>query len=281
VIKRLVQASCLVLALSALSGQALAGLPVEINPNPMSHGTTVTLADLFDDATGPAGTVVVGRAAPVGMNAVLDAAQVQLAARAAGLDWNNERGVRRVVVASSGATEPRAQVRTVAAARSPRSGGRGPARTQMVVADTQQVLVYARNISPGEAMTPDDLVWADTAPGAFITDPLADPQMAEGKAARRPLRAGTVAMSRDLMGAKMVHRDELVFVTFKDEGMSLTLQARALSDGGVGEVIQLMNPVSKKIVEAVVSGQAHAVIGPEAENIRAAAQNSNRYASVR
>ena len=52
----------------------------------------------------------------------------------------------------------------------------------------------------------------------------------------------------------------------------------------VGDVVQVVNPMSKKIVEAVASAPGHALIGPAAEELRQSAAGStpvNRYASTR
>src|SRR5665213_285623 len=104
-------------ALLSLAGAAQAGTPVSLRTTPMSRGDTVTLADLFDGATGPAGSVVLAPAAAPGLNAVLDAGRVQLAAQRAGLDWDNAQGLRRILVGSGGASPP---PRATAVGRAPR-----------------------------------------------------------------------------------------------------------------------------------------------------------------
>ncbi|OYX14211.1 MAG: flagellar biosynthesis protein FlgA, partial [Brevundimonas diminuta] len=81
-------------AAPALATQALAG-PVNLLPDPVDDDGRITLGELFDDA-GAASNVVVGRRA--GANAVLEASQVQIAARRAGLEWSNPTGLRRIVV---------------------------------------------------------------------------------------------------------------------------------------------------------------------------------------
>ena len=75
--------------------------------------------------------------------------------------------------------------------------------------------------------------------------------------------------------------DEVVFVTFQDDGMSLTLQGRAIADASVGEPVQVMNTTSKKIIEAVASGPGHAVVGPQAETLRSTGTAPFRTASNR
>lgn len=242
-------------------GTALAGTPVALRAQPVAHGA-VTIADLFDGA-GLVGAVVVAPAPAPGLNAVLDAARVQAVARAAGLDWDNAAGLRRIVVAS--------------AAGASLDGARAVART---TAARSQALAYAHNIGAGEIVGPSDLVWSDGVVAPL--DAPGDPDLVIGQAARRPLRAGAAVMRTDLAQPVAVHRDETVSVAFDAGGVSLVLQAKALKDAGVGDVVQVQNPTSKKIIEAVVSAPGQAVVGPRADALKAQALSSSvRTASLR
>ena len=259
----------------ALSSAASAGVVVQLVSEPMSHGPTITLADLFDGAVGPSGTVAVAPAAREGGQAVLDASRVQLLAHGAGLDWVNERGLRRVIV-TAGALDSPAATPVVPS----RPAHHVAARTEPVEAGVKAV-VYARNIPTGDVIGPDDLVWADLPASTRLSDPVEDAYLATGMVARHPIRAGAVASMHDLAGAKVVHRDDMIVVTFHDDGLTLTLQGRAQADAAVGDSVQVINSVSKKIVEAVVSGPGHAVVGPDAEALRSQSLSPVRYAAAR
>ena len=162
-------------------------------------------------------------------------------------------------------------------------GGTSGARARAEAARTAQALIYTRNIPAGEPLVADDLTWAEVPAAARLTDPLADPDLAAGRIARRPLHAGAPALARDLVGAKVIHRDDVVAVIFREDGMILSLQGRALGDAAVGEPVQILNLSSKKTVEAVASGPGRAVVGPEADAIRIAPSRApaSLYASVR
>ncbi|MFN3352722.1 MAG: flagella basal body P-ring formation protein FlgA [Brevundimonas sp.] len=82
------------LLLVAVASPALAD-PVSLRANPQDDDGRVTLGDIFDGAGAASGVVVAER---VGPSVMLPAAQVQAAARAAGLEWTNPQGLRRVVV---------------------------------------------------------------------------------------------------------------------------------------------------------------------------------------
>ena len=252
-IRRLILAALLALTPAA----AFAGTHVELKDHPSADGAAITLGDLFEGADPAAATRQVGAAAAAGQETVLDAARVQLLARAAGLDWENPKGQRRIVVGSP--------------AEAP-SARRGKAHVQ--------ALIYTRNIQAGEILSASDLNWSDDAVAA--NDSPGDPDAAIGKAARRPLRSGAVVQAHDLAAPRVVKREEMVAVAFESDGLSLTLQGKAMADAGVGDAIQVLNPQSKKVIEAVVTGPGRAAVGPRAEALKAAAFDPTlRTASLR
>ncbi len=248
----------LILAATALAGPALAGQPVALRAAPAARGAAVTLADVFDGVTGSAAGVVVGPAPVPGTTAVLDAGRVQLAAHAAGLDWDNANGQRRIIVAY---------------------GGRAPGPASTADARRAQVLVWTRNLAAGEIVGPSDLQWSDTAIAS--ADAPGDPDLAIGQATRRPLRAGGAVEGRDLASPRVIKRDETISVAYQAEGVSLVLQARALADASYGDRIQVQNLQSKKVIEAVASGPGSAVVGPRADSLKAQAFSPVRTASLR
>lgn len=69
-------------------------------------------------------------------------------------------------------------------------------------------------------------------------------------------------------GPIAVKRSEMVAVTWTQNGLSLTLSGPAQKDGAVGDVIQVQNPSSKKMIDAVVTGPGRAVSGQAAAQIR-------------
>lgn len=226
---------------------ASAGTPVALRPDPFS-GPAITLGDLFDGA-GPAARVVVGNGAPAGLNAVLDAGQVQQIAHINGLDWANPKGIRRIIVHGGGVTADTA-----------------PASA----AKTVEVLTYARSLAAGEVVQPADLTYAKVPAFQAPQDAPRDAADIIGKAARRPLRSGTAVASLDVTAAQVIRRDDMIAVAFHAEGMTLTLQGKALGGAAMGETLNVMNLTSKKVIQAVAVGPDQAIVGPEAEQIKAA-----------
>ncbi len=103
-----------------------------------------------------------------------------------------------------------------------------------------------------------------------------------GMAARRPLREGAAASLHDVSAPVVIKRGDVVQVSYEADGIKLVLQAQAMSDATIGQAVNVVNPASKKTIQAVAAGPGAAVVGPEAERLRAAADaNPQLIASIR
>jgi len=122
----------------------------------------------------------------------------------------------------------------------------------------------------GEVVQPADLAFAKVPKFQVPADAPRDAEDVIGKVARRPLRDGSPVAAHDLGLALVIKRDDVVQVTYHDEGISLVLQGKAMADAASGEPIAIENTISKKVIQAVATGPDQAVVGPEAEAIRAA-----------
>jgi flagellar basal body P-ring formation protein FlgA len=244
------------IAASALATQAEAGT-VSLKAQPTDDDGQITLGELFDGA-GSAASVVVGRRA--GTTAVLDAAQVQIAARRAGLVWDNATGLRRIVV-RQGAAAPVANTLTTAS----RSAG------------TVEALALTRNLATGEVVGPDDVAWTTV---QAHQAPASVPQDANdiiGLSARRPMRAGQVLNSRDLAAPQVIARNEMVEVLYQVGGVELTITGRAQRNAALGDPVTILNLQSGRLIEAVAVAEGRALAGPAAQSGRP--PRSNQYAS--
>jgi flagella basal body P-ring formation protein FlgA len=90
------------------------------------------------------------------------------------------------------------------------------------------------------------------------------PQLATITGPQSPANWGQPSIS----GPVAVKRSEMVSVTWTQNGLSLTLSGPAQKDGAIGDVIQVQNPSSKKMIDAVVTGPGRAVSGQAAAQIR-------------
>jgi flagella basal body P-ring formation protein FlgA len=244
------------LAFATLPGAAGAA-PIQIRQDVVVSGGRVTLGDLFAEA-GPAAGVLVARVQP-GQIVVLDATQVQILARSNGVDWGNAAGLRRITV----------QAAAAAPAPEPKAASRSQA----------PVLAFLHSLNTGDIVQAQDLTWSrDAVAGA---DAPRDADTVIGMAARRPVREGDAVSLRDVSSPMVVKRDDVIAVTFAMNGMSLTLQAKALTDAAYGQSVSVMNPASHKIIQAVATAPGQAVVGPEADQLKAAARLSPSRLALR
>jgi flagella basal body P-ring formation protein FlgA len=59
-----------------------------------------------------------------------------------------------------------------------------------------------------------------------------------------------------------IRRGEIVNLSYDTPGMSLSMRARALEDGAVGQGIRLVNMSSNRTIDAVVTGPGAARANP-------------------
>ena len=236
------------LAAFAFATPALAAVPVTLKADAVDADGVVTLGEIFDGAGAAGATPVAARPQATVM---LSAQAVRLAAARAGLDWANAEGLRQIVV---------------------RGGAAGP--SAVAARGNVDVLTWARSIAAGEIVQPQDLVWGKAA--LAPADAPNDPDAVIGQAARRPLRPGAAVAARDVSAPMVIKANEIVTLTYDNQGVSLALQAKALSGGAVGETINVQNVTSKKTVAAVVTGPGQAAVGPQAEQLKLV--RSSRYA---
>ena len=58
-----------------------------------------------------------------------------------------------------------------------------------------------------------------------------------------------------------VHRGETVLLTFEQPGIQLSIHARAVADGAVGQTGRFVNPSSNRTIEATITGPGAASVG--------------------
>ena len=239
----------------AFATPATAGNPVTLRMDTTDADGRITLGDLFDGVSGPAANLRVGQR--LGPTAVLDAGQVLVMAHRAGIDWNNANRVRRIIVregADNGGV----------------SQGGAPGARPTAARGNVEVLAYARGIATGEVLQPEDLIWVKMAGAPFDAPRDADAMI--GMVAKRPLREGAAAQSHDVSAAQVIKTGELITVTYEDDGISLSLQGKAMTNAAAGEIFTVQNTLSKKIIQAVATGPGAAVVGPQAQALQARSQ---------
>ena len=75
-----------------------------------------------------------------------------------------------------------------------------------------------------------------------------------GQEVRRAVYAGHRVTIAHIGPPTLVQRNEVVVMVFKNGGLGIRTEGRALSRGGKGEVVDVMNLTSRTTVRAVVTG---------------------------
>jgi flagella basal body P-ring formation protein FlgA len=135
---------------------------------------------------------------------------------------------------------------------------RKPVRVSGTLYETIEVVTLARALARGEAIRTNDMA-VERRPKAEVADAVRRGD-ALGQAARRDLRAGQFLRAADLMKPELVSRGDSVTLVFEGPGVKVTMQAKALETGTQGDLVQVLNPQSKRVVQATVDGPGRVVI---------------------
>jgi len=96
----------------------------------------------------------------------------------------------------------------------------------------------------------DDLVLLQpTIRGAFRRK-----EQVAGKEARTILYPGRAILSTDIGPPSVVRRNQIVSLVYQSGSLSISVEGRALGQGGIGERIRAMNVSSRATVIGIVSG---------------------------
>jgi flagella basal body P-ring formation protein FlgA len=116
---------------------------------------------------------------------------------------------------------------------------------QALLADS---IVATRTIRAATVLTAEDF----TTVAAEIPGALTDAAQVIGLEARVTLYAGRPILAGDLGAPALVERNQTVSLVFRSSGLSILTEGRALTRGGVGDVIKVMNLASRTTVMGTI-----------------------------
>ncbi|AWK88255.1 flagellar basal body P-ring formation chaperone FlgA [Azospirillum thermophilum] len=127
-----------------------------------------------------------------------------------------------------------------------------------------EVPVPTRRILPGEIIGDGDLTTV-TMPMERLNDTVVTSrETLLGQASRRQLPPGRLIQTSAVGVPIVVQRNKQVSLVYEDGPLQLVARGRALQDGGVGEVVRVMNNSSNIVVTGVITGpQTVAVAGSQ------------------
>lgn len=119
-------------------------------------------------------------------------------------------------------------------------------------------VVATRMLRAQEVIGPQDVaVRPEDTDGA-----LSDPRDAVGLELRTNVYAGRPISADDLGPPALVERNQIVVLNYHRAGLAITTEGRALSRGGAGEQIRVMNLASRTTVSGTVLVDGSVNVGP-------------------
>jgi flagella basal body P-ring formation protein FlgA len=138
---------------------------------------------------------------------------------------------------------------------------------------TIEVAVPTHDIARGAKIAESDLTYQAVAASRAGSNIMRSIPDMIGKEARRALRDGELIRESDLKRPTLVAKGSTVTMLFEVPGMTLTAVGRAITEGGQGESITVLNPTSYRQVEATVVAPGTVRVGsPHARAAKALAQ---------
>lgn len=133
----------------------------------------------------------------------------------------------------------------------------------------RKVPVLARSVDRGEIVMFEDVAWERMEERA-IGDALMDADQIVGKAARRALAASRPLRQADLEAPRIVQRNQIVTISYRAPGMTLTARGRALRDAAAGEAVSVVNLQSNRTIEATATGPSRVSVSEPETPVRVA-----------
>lgn len=124
----------------------------------------------------------------------------------------------------------------------------------------QDVLVLTRGIGAGETLSAADISTARRDAARIAGAVLADPAAAIGRVARRPLQAGSLLSSSDLVVQRLIRRGDSVSLVSRRGGVEVRVAGRALGDGGENDRVSVENLSSRKVVQGTVGPDGDVIV---------------------
>jgi flagella basal body P-ring formation protein FlgA len=118
----------------------------------------------------------------------------------------------------------------------------------------EKVLATSRTIVRGQSLGAGDLTMVNQRVNSASRSYFSNVEQAVGFVAKRSIAAGKVLTAQMLQAPRLVRRGQEVILLATTPLLEVRMKGQALSDGAKGDVIQVRNVTSKRVVEGVVSG---------------------------
>jgi flagella basal body P-ring formation protein FlgA len=124
--------------------------------------------------------------------------------------------------------------------------------TGSAFASTVRIVVPAHDIARGDTIGDNDLTYATVDGAALMSGVPTKIDEVKGMQARRTLSAGQAFRGEDVRRPIVVTKGQTVTMQFIVPGVELTAMGRAMSEGGIGDIVTIQNPVSYRMISGTV-----------------------------
>ncbi len=135
-----------------------------------------------------------------------------------------------------------------------------PLRVTGIAAEAFDAVVATRPLARGDILREGDVAIEKRPKVEIQGDNLRDLAGAIGFEVRQQMRPGQVLRSGDLARPQLAKRGEPVLLHYEVPGIVLTARGKAEDNGAIGDVINVTNMQSKRVVQAIVTGPGQAKV---------------------
>lgn len=117
-----------------------------------------------------------------------------------------------------------------------------------------QVPILTAAILKGEVIRESDIQWREVTERQASYGIITTARELIGMAAKRTIRPNQLVRDSDIQRPRIVAKGDLIDVQLQAGLLNISMTAKALESGAMGQTIQILNTRSNKVLEAVVSG---------------------------
>jgi flagellar basal body P-ring formation protein FlgA len=126
-----------------------------------------------------------------------------------------------------------------------------------------RVPVVIRELAKGGIIGENDIVIEKRKRVEIFGDAPIDLNKVKGQIAKRGLRAGDIIGAGDITKAEWVERGSNVTIVFETAGLSLSTKGKAITGGGQGDTVSILNLQSKRQIEGVIIAPGKVSVQPQ------------------
>jgi flagella basal body P-ring formation protein FlgA len=135
-----------------------------------------------------------------------------------------------------------------------------------------EAAIVTRALTRGDRIKQNDITIERRPKSEFTAEPPAPVAEVVGFAARGAVRPGQPLRKTDLMKPEIVKKNDMVLLHYEVPGITLTMRGQALDSGAEGDMVNVLNPNSKRTIQGVVTAPGRVTVSaPAPAQVAAAA----------